>query len=250
MTCFQAFILGLLQGLTEFLPISSSGHLVIGQKLFRFSQAPVLFDILVHCGTLLAIIFYFNQKMVVFYKRIDNLKLIVVGSIPAALAGFFLNDYLEAVFNSLLLVGLSFLGTGFLLFSTVLVKKLTKSFSQLKIRDAFIIGLFQSLALLPGISRSGSTIISGLWRGIKRKTSFSFSFYLGAPAMLGALLLQLPDLAENGDQLRMGLLGLISAAGSGFLSLKLLEKTVLKGKLSFFAVYCFILGTALLLFNG
>jgi len=245
----QAVFLGLVQGLTEFLPVSSSGHLVIGQKLLKLSHPPVLFDILVHCGTLLAIVFYFNKRLINFYKNINNLKLIILGSIPAALLGLLLNDYLETTFNSLLLVGLSLLATAGLLFSTRLVKKTNKDKEQLKAKDSFIIGCFQALALLPGISRSGSTIVSGLFRGLKKESAFLFSFYLGAPAMIGALILQVPNFSENSNQLGMGLIGLITAMFSGLLSLKLLEKVVIKGKLSYFGIYCLILGVAVLILS-
>jgi undecaprenyl-diphosphatase len=249
MEVYQAFILGLFQGLTEFLPVSSSGHLVIGQKILGLEQPPVLFDILVHLGTLLAIIFYFNKRIIKFYQKSKNLGLIFVASLPAVLAGLFLNDYLETIFNSLKIVGLClFLTAGLLFFSQSLknLDRISKGLKKMKVLDAFIIGLLQSLALLPGVSRSGSTIVAGLTRGFKRKSAFAFSFYLGLPAMLGAAALQIPEMCKNGDQVGMALVGLITAAVTGFVALKLLEKVVLKGKLFFFGLYCFILGLIIL----
>ena len=180
MTLFEAVFLGLIQGLTEFLPISSSGHLVIGQKLLGFEYPPVLFVILVHCGTLFAIIFYFNKRIIVFYKSYNNLRLIFIGSLPAVLIGLFLNDYLEALFDSLIVVGLCFFITAGLLFLTNFVKKANKDFSKIDGITSFKIGCLQALAILPGVSRSGSTISAGPWHGLKKETAFAFSFYLGA----------------------------------------------------------------------
>jgi len=249
MRVFEAILLGVLQGLTEFLPVSSSGHLVIGQKFLGLEQPSVLFDILVHGGTLLAIIFYFNKRIIGFYKKVKNLKLIFIGSLPVVLIGFFLNDYLDLLFDSLAVVGLCLLITAGLLFSTLFIKKPNKDLSQLNWLDSFRIGCLQALALLPGVSRSGSTVAAGLWQGLKRKRAFAFSFYLGMPAMMGALILQIPELVDNKDQLQVGLIGLMTAALTGFLSLRLFERVVLKGKLFYFAIYCLLLGTTVLVIS-
>lgn len=245
MNSIQAVALGVLQGLTEFLPVSSSGHLVIGQKLFSLSKPPVFFDILVHIGTLLAVLIFFRKQF--FKVSAKTVGLIFIGTIPAGLVGLFLDKYTEIIFNSLFSVGISLLITALLLFSTKFIKKSDKNFSQLKWIDALFIGCFQALAIFPGISRSGSTVVPGLWRGLERETSFAFSFYLAVPAILGALVLQIPEIFNNDNQLNMGLIGLITAAVSGFVSLKLFEKIVLKGKLFYFGMYCFILGIGVLL---
>ncbi len=242
MGLYQAFVLGLLQGLTEFLPVSSSGHLVIGQKLFNLSGPPVFFDILVHMGTLLSIVIYLRRRLFKFYFNPRHWPLIIIGSAPAALVGFFLNDYLTTVFDSLTLVGFCLLFTALLLFSTRLIKNNQKNLDQLTSKDSLAIGLLQALALLPGISRSGSTITVGLWRGLKHESAFLFSFLLGLPAMLGALALQLPDLSKNHIQLLPSLLGLITATVSGLLALKILEKTLASRKLFYFAFYCLLVG--------
>lgn len=248
MNAGQVVILGILQGLTEFLPVSSSGHLVIVQKILGINEPPVLFDILVHLGTLFSLLIYFNVKIINFYKKIPNLILILIGSIPAAVAGFFLNNYLEQIFGSLTGVGFSLLITAFFLFSTAYIKSSIKKINNLSWLDSLIIGLFQAIALLPGVSRSGSTIVSGLWRGLQRKSAFLFSFYLGIPAMIGAVILQSRKIVFVNGQLNLFLLGLITAAGSGLLSLKLLEKIVLRGKLNYFGLYCLFLGLTLLFF--
>jgi undecaprenyl-diphosphatase len=169
MTFRQALILGLLQGLTEFLPVSSSGHLVIGQKFLALDKPPVLFDILVHLGTFLSILIFFNRKIFRFFKKISNLIIIFIASLPAAIFGFFLNDYLESVFNSLGIVSFCLLINSFFLFSTSLIKKAGQNLSQLKLKKGFVIGIFQALALFPGISRSGSTIVAGLHQNLSRR---------------------------------------------------------------------------------
>jgi len=247
MTAFQAVFLGILQGLTEFLPISSSGHLVIGQKLLGLTTPPVFFDVFVHLGTLLAIICYFKQRIIAFYQKKDNLKLIIIGSLPACLAGFFLNNFLEVIFSSLKGVGFSLLITAGLLFSSLFTQG-RKRVGELRGKDSLIIGLFQALALFPGVSRSGSTVTAGLWRGLKRKAAFNFSFFLGAPAFLAALILQLAEFGATDGQLKAGLAGFVFAFFSGLVSLKLFEKVVLKGKLFFFSLYCLFLGLGLVVF--
>lgn len=246
MTVLQAVFLGIFQGLTEFLPVSSSGHLVIGQKLLGISQPDVLYNIFVHIGTLLAIVAFFNKKMAAFYKKIHNLKLVFIGTLPIAVVGYFLNDSLELIFNSLLLVAFCLLFTAGLLLSTKWIKKSFKAIAQLKSKGSFVIGLWQAFALLPGISRSGATITAGLWQGLQRKEAFSFSFYLGAPAMMGALFLQIPDLLKNHYQITPALVGFLVAGISGFLALKVLEKVVLKAGLTYFAFYCLLLSSILL----
>ncbi|NIM03664.1 undecaprenyl-diphosphatase, partial [bacterium] len=192
MSYSQAIILAIVQGLTEFLPVSSSGHLVIFQKLFNLTEPPVLFDILIHVGTLGAILLYFRKEIVKISKK--TIWLIFIGTIPALVVGLLLQGYISLIFDSLKLVGVTLLITAGLLFLSKQFSQLNRRFSHLKWLDALFIGAFQALAILPGISRSGSTIVSGMWRKLDRKTAFQFSFYLAIPAILGALTLQIPDL--------------------------------------------------------
>jgi undecaprenyl-diphosphatase len=249
MSYSQTVFLSLVQGLTEFLPISSSGHLVIFQKLFGIEKPPVLFDIMIHVGTLGAIIFYFKRDLLVTFKKIRAWWLIILGSIPAGLIGVFLNREVEVLFNSLDLVGASFLVTAIFLFSTKRLGKLTKSVEKISAADALLVGLFQALAILPGVSRSGSTIVAGLWRQIDRKAAFRFSFYLAIPAILGAFLLQVPDLlSAPADNLGQGVLGMIVAGITGYGALRMLEAILLRAKLWLFGIYCVILGLTVLLF--
>lgn len=243
MTPIQGLLLGLLQGLTEFLPVSSSGHLVIAQHLFGFSSPPVAFDILVHVATALAIIIVIWPVILKLNRRF--IILIILASLPAALVGFFLNTQVEALFSSLPLVGLSLIITAFLLFSTSISKK---TLTQLNPKNSFIIGLFQALAIIPGISRSGSTIAAGLFQNLKPTTVFNFSFLLSLPAILGAQILHFNQLTQSTYFPPSTLvLGFLAAFISGFFSLKLLRKIVIKAQLSRFGFYCLALGVILLL---
>lgn len=243
----QAFILSLVQGLTEFLPISSSGHLALLQKLFGFEKPSILFDIFVHVGTLGAVIFYLKKELAVFGK-IRIWGLVILGSIPAGLVGLFLNNRIETIFNSPNLVGFSFLITAGILFSTRAVGKLTKSIGKLSPTDALLVGLFQALAILPGVSRSGSTIVAGLWTGLDRRTAFRFSFFLAIPAILGALFLQIPkaltqeSLAVSSSYCLQAILGMVLAGIIGYGALKILETLLFQAKLWIFGIYCAIIG--------
>lgn len=241
MSYSQAIILAIVQGLTEFLPVSSSGHLVIFQKLFNLVEPPVLFDILVHVGTLGAVLIYFRKELVKISQK--TIWLIIVGTIPAAILGLFLQSYIGQIFNSLKLVGVALLVTTGFLFSTKRFKSLNRRFNSLNWQDAILVGCFQALAIIPGISRSGATIVSGLWRKFDRETAFQFSFYLAIPAILGALILQTPDLIYSPcSYLGQGFLGMIIAGIVGYGALRILEKTLLSARFWFFGIYCLALG--------
>ena len=243
----QAIFLAIIQGLTEFLPISSSGHLVIFQKLFGL-KPPVLFDILVHVGTLGAIIAYFLKPLSKISKH--TLLLVVIGTIPAVVVGLFLQTYITQIFDSLKLVGVALLMTAGLLLVSKRFKLLNRRFKYLKWQDALFVGIFQVLAILPGVSRSGSTIVAGLARKLDRETAFRFSFYLAIPAILGALALQIPDLIDGQvNYLSQGILGMIIAGAVGYEVLKILEKTLLGAKFWLFGIYCLVLGMIILLFS-
>ncbi len=256
MSFFEVLFLAIVQGLTEFLPISSSGHLVIFQKILGFSKAPVLFDVLLHVGTLGAIIFYFRKGLEQIIsgltqkkkESVNTLWLVFLGTIPAALVGGLFEKQISSAFNSPQTVGLTFLATAGLLFSTRLIKHQNKCFNQLKWFDALFIGIFQAAAILPGISRSGSTISSGLWRGFSQETAFTFSFYLAIPAIFGALILEARDLfSYSQTELIQGVAGMIIAGIVGFFALKVLEKVLKSTKFFWFGIYCLVLGIIILL---
>lgn len=260
MSYSQVIVLAIVQALTEFLPVSSSGHLVIFQKLFGISEPPVFFDVLVHLGTLGTVLFYFRQKLLKIVRGLFSLnstyinicRVVVVGTIPAAVGGLFLQKYIEQIFNSLKLVGISLLATSGLLLSTKLIEnkrfKSLKSLKDLGWLEALLIGIFQALALLPGMSRSGVTITAGLHRRLDRPAAFYLSFYLAIPAIIGATVLQLPKVA-NGQfsYLSQAFLGMLVAGLTGYFALKFLERVLLGRKLWLFGVYCFVLGLVLLI---
>jgi undecaprenyl-diphosphatase len=262
-TVFQALILGLVQGLTEFLPVSSSGHLVLGQKILKFTKPPVVFDILVHTATLIAIIIFFKKELkkdigiflnAIFYGKFKKIPkifwLILVGTIPAASIGILIEPFLEKIFDSSLLVGLFLILTSLLLFSTKFLKKETKSLNFVSGIDALVIGAFQSFAIFPGISRSGSTVVAGLARKLKREDAFKFSFYLAIPAIIGAQLLQTENILKIKNQnILPYFLGFIAALFTGILSLKILKKAIISEKLFLFGFYCLAIGSLTILLS-
>jgi undecaprenyl-diphosphatase len=272
MQTFQAVILGAIQGLTEFLPVSSSGHLVIFQHIFGFKEPKLIFDISVHLGTLIAVIFFFwkeihaiiisisrfailyLKKEVPFghvYKDVDIklAVLIVIGTLPTAIIGLLFHRIADQLFSSVILVGLMLILTGLLLILTVRINNYSKSIERFSIKDALIIGLMQGIAIIPGISRSGSTIAVGLFLGLERETAARYSFLLSIPAIIGASILGLKDISANpSSQLIPTLIGTFTACLVGYGALRLLVYIVKKGRLHIFAPYCFIAGiTALIM---
>ena len=224
---------------------------MILQKIFGLKQPLVFFDIILHFGSLLALLVYFRQnifKIAVGLVRkeesaIKIIKLLIIGTLPAVIFGILLDKQIENIFNSSKIVGFGLIFTSILLFSTKFVKNNKKEFKQLNEKDAFFIGLLQAISILPGISRSGLTIISGLWRGLSPETAFRFSFYLSIPAILGALVFKIKDISFYSTQeIIFGIIGMIVAGLVGYLSLKILEKILKSAKFFWFGFYCLILG--------
>ncbi len=253
MSFFQALFLALVQGVTEFLPISSSGHLVLFQKLFRLSDPPVLFDVLLHLGSLGAILVYFRREIIFLFKewrsQLKFWSLLIIGSIPAAFFGFFLSGRLEGIFNSLALVGIMWIVFGSTLLFSRLIKAGSKSLEKKNLGslDALVVGLFQAAALFPGISRSGSTIIGGRMREFSSGTAFTFSFLLAIPAILGAVALELQD-----GRMTVGLADLsamVVAGVVGFLSLRFLQQILKSDKFYLFGYYCLGIGILTIYFG-
>lgn len=250
MTILEAVILGLVQGLTEFLPVSSSGHLVIFQHLLKVQEPPLTFDTLVHLGTLIPVFIIFWQDIADIIKRpFSRLPLlIVVGCIPAAVMGIGLEPLFEKAFESLLVVGIGLLITGGILMLSEKVaagNTQNKNWSTMTAWDAILIGVMQGIAITPGISRSGSTIAGSLLRGLNREYAARFSFLLSIPAILGAGLLQLKDLpagAFDGLNWLPYVIGPAIAAVSGYFSIKLVLRFLRSGRLSVFSYYCWAVG--------
>ena len=267
----EAILLGAIQGLTEFLPISSSGHLVLFQHLLGFRQPEILFDICLHVGTLVAICAVFFRDILHIlgtllrlpqksrragglanlYRSDENVRMaamIVFGSIPTALLGLMLHPYADRLFSSVTLVGVMLLVTGSLLWLTRRTAEQGRPVMGLTVKDALLIGLAQGLAILPGISRSGATISTALFAGVDRKTAGRYSFLLSIPAILGALVLE-ADTAISQTSIPAGviLIGAAAAAGIGYAALRILLFVVNRGKMHRFAPYCWLVGATALL---
>ena len=252
MNILQAIILSIVQGITEFLPISSSGHLAIFQIFWQLPDAPIAFNALLHFGTLGAILAIFHQeiKKILQKKNWKLIKLIIIGTIPAAIFGFFFQSTIEAQFSSLKFISFSFLITASFLISTRIFKTTSEhlEIKNLSYFDALIIGIAQATALFPGISRSGITISTGLLRKLKPEIAYKFSFLLAIPVILGAFILQIPGLIQQGhNNYLIYILGTLISFLTGIISLKILEKILKKGKLFWFSLYLIILSVLILI---
>lgn len=242
----ESIFLGILQGITEWLPISSSGHLVLAQELLNI-QAPIFFDALLHLATVLVIMIFFRKEIIQILKEFPDYKkpygkmgyYIIVGTIPIALVGYFFQDLIISLFSNLKAVGISLLFTGLLL----LLTKFSDGKRNIELKDSIIIGLSQALAILPGLSRSGATISTGLLLGLDKKQTTTFSFLLVIPAIIGATILEYsPATLETSY-----LYGFIASFIIGYITLKLLTFIIEKDYFHYFAYYCFILGILLLI---
>jgi undecaprenyl-diphosphatase len=253
MKIIESIILGIVQGLTEFIPVSSSGHLAVLQSFFPdFSQPGVLFDAVLHLGTLTAVLFYFRKR---FYQIIMDVKLVllvITASVPTGVIGFMFKEKFEQMFSDVRLVGAAFIITGAVLLFADRMKKGKKQIKETTYLDALIIGLVQGIAIIPGISRSGSTISAGLFRRFNRKFAMEFSFLLSVPAILGAVLLQLRHVFKQGAAAQIHFapycLGFLAAAVIGYFTIRILLNFLQKQKLYIFSIYLWIVGTLVLLF--
>jgi undecaprenyl-diphosphatase len=264
----EAVVLGVVQGLTEFLPVSSSGHLVLFQHLFGMVEPELLFDICVHVGTLAAVLIVFYRDILEILKTLVNfpelarrsgglaalftdhpdirlMVMIMIGCIPTAVLGIVFAKMAEALFGTIWVVGIALLVTGTFLWFTRQRKTAGRPIKEMKPKDAFIIGLVQGMAIIPGISRSGATISAALYLGVDRELAGRFSFLLAIPAIVGALVLGLDNEAFQ-TTLPAGTIaiGSLAAAVVGYLALVVLLKMVKKGHLYRFAPYCWIVGAA------
>ncbi len=266
MNTLEAIVLGAIQGLTEFLPVSSSGHLVLFQNLFGLKEPELLFDICLHVGTLAAV-------LIVFYREIADILLalvqipgrmrsagsiknlctadpsirmallIVVGSVPTAVIGLLFKEITDQLFGSLTIVGCMLLITGTLLWLTRRIRTGGRPIDRVTLKDVLIIGPIQGLAILPGISRSGSTIATALFLGVDRKVAGRYSFLLSIPAIVGALVLGLdtPELHTTVPVATI-IIGSVISAAVGWLALLILLRVVDRGQLHRFAPYCWVVG--------
>jgi len=273
-TLIEAVILGVVQGLTEPLPVSSSAHLVIVPALVPGFQPPgVAFDVLLHLGTLLAVVFFLRREIGELLtslmpgkgpaanapgtdsgEKAANRRMvlwIMIATFLTGVIGILFKDRIERLFESVEMTACMLFITGILLFLSDRVKTNGRRKEDMNLMDGIVLGLVQAVALIPGISRSGSTITFGIFRGLERKTSARFSFLLSIPAIGGAVILKSADLLRlpAGDLPLLGA-GFLAAAVTGFLSLKLLFAMINKTGLAPFAWYCWFVGSATLILRG
>jgi undecaprenyl-diphosphatase len=279
MDIIQAIIIGIVQGLTEFLPVSSSAHLVFVPEIMNV-QSSLAFDTLLHIGTLVAVFAYFWNDIVNMLKSfvsslIDLLKdlisflkrnprgefkknfnedpykrlvwLVIIGTIPAGLAGVLFKSSFESLFSSIPAVGVFLIITGFLLWGSEKVSKSIKPedrkpLEKLTVKNSLIVGIAQACAIAPGISRSGATISAGLFLGFERELAARYSFLLSIPAILGAALVQAKDITGLDMSTVALIAGFLAAAISGYLAIKFMLKLIKERSLLIFAYYCWIVG--------
>ncbi len=245
MDFFTAALLGIVQGLTEFLPISSSAHLVIVQELLpNFSQPGILFDVALHGGTLLAVLIYYRRTVweLLTFKNPHLMRLLIVGTIPAGLAGYFLNDLFESMFASLFWVGITLMISGVMNWLVDSRQGIGHRAQGTGWLQALVIGVFQAIAIIPGISRSSATIFSGTMLGIDKKQAADFSFLLSIPAILGAVVLQLTKHGAAVSDPAPYVVGFILSGVVGYFSIGWLLTLLAQNKYKYFAVYCLIVG--------
>lgn len=266
MSLLEAIIIGIIQGATEFLPISSDGHLVLIPAIFGLSRPDLVLIGLVHAGTLLAIVGYFARDLWAILRAVvaglvrrrpfadDNARLgwlMVLGSVPAAAVGLLLKDWFEQQFESPVVAAVGLLVTAAFLVVGERLLRGVKTIPQLTWLDTLIVGSFQVLALLPGVSRSGTTIAAGLGRGLDRPSAARFSFLVGLPAIAGAGLLSILDIFTAQGSLPLGhyAAAFVAAAVTGYLCIAFLLSWVKRHSLYLFAVYCAVVGVLYLLFT-
>ena len=264
MDIFQAIIIGLVQGLTEFLPVSSSAHLIFAQQALGLSDVGLAFDVLMHVGTLVAVIVYFFNDIVNMIKgfllSLVDLKngnfmgeikkdpykklawLTILATIPVGVVGVLFNDIIESMFKGLTIPAFLLLVTGCLLYASQRMNSGRIDVRNISLKEAIIMGCGQALAILPGLSRSGTTIAAGLFAGLDKEFAAKFSFILSIPAILGAAVFQLKDLSGGSIEIGACIAGFVVAIISGYLAISVLLKIVREKSLDIFAYYCWAVG--------
>lgn len=269
MSIFQGIVLGVLQGIAEFLPISSSGHLIVAQNLFGLEEVPLLFDVFLHVATLLAVVLYFRKKiweLICSFARIfvpiknpsvaqiekksEDTKYIVaiiLATFVTGVLGIFSSKVISEI--SVKLVCAGFIVTALFLIFSSLIEKKHSAYSETSLKSpswkqSLVIGLAQGIGTLPGISRSGSTIAGSLFCGVKRDVAGEFSFIVSIPAILGAFILELKDLGEVSSSIGAEpvIAGCAAAFASGYVALSWLMRLIKKGRLEWFACYLIPVG--------
>ncbi len=253
MNVWQAIILGLIQGIAEFLPISSSGHLILVRQLLGIEGEYLMFDVMLHVGTLFAIFTVFFKDLIALFKPpFKTIGLIILASVPAVIVGLFASDLIDGVFQSGKYLCFFFLATAALMCATEFISKRTKEVKPLGLKTAVFMGLMQGVGVFPGISRSGSTIFGGVAAKTERTEVAKFSFFMSIPVILGSAVLELVkvDFAVV-DWLNI-FVGMAVSFVSGLLAIKLMLKVIAKANYKWFGLYLFVVAvlTFIFLFLG
>ena len=274
MTYLQAVILGLVQGLAEFLPISSSGHLAILENFFGIKEDSILFfAVMLHFGTLLSVFVVFWKDIVELFKeliltikdiighkglRLDERPIrklgvmIIVSCIPTAIIGFAFGDIFEGIYSKPVLIGVMFIITGLLLLAAETWGGGNRNINNLNYRNSIFIGIVQGLAIIPGLSRSGSTLFASLLCKLDREFAVKFVFLISIPTILGSFILELPDGLKEGVTGQMWgpvIVGMLVAFLSGLFAVKVMLKVVANKKLKYFSIYLFVLAAAVIIYS-
>jgi undecaprenyl-diphosphatase len=259
MTVFQAIVMGVIQGLSEFLPISSSAHLALTPWLLGWPAPGLAFDVALHLGTLIALVWFFWQEWITLAKAFFSIlrkrrleteserrvAFVVVATIPGALAGFLLQDYAKTIFRTPALTGTMLIVMGAVLWLVDRSAKQERGITTMTWRDAILVGLAQMFAIVPGVSRSGSTITAGRAVGMTREAAAVFSFLLSLPIITAAVVFEGRHAIENGITLPL-VAGVIASAISGWLAISVLLKFISRNSYGVFALYRLIVGAAVL----
>jgi len=262
LSLIETLILAIIQGVTEWLPISSSGHLVVVQEYLLHEPPPLIFDVALHIGTLCVVLAVFWREVTSILRALVRLDFkaeegklsifIAVGSIPTALIGYFFHDILESFFYNVLVVGIALVINGVFLFFS----ERRGDGRRVDYSDSLLIGVAQGTAIIPGISRSGLTIATALLRRVEKRTAFTYSFLLSVPAVIGATILESARVLASNELVMGGLdivtmlFGVVVSMTIGYISLKLLQKLLMQEKFHLFAYYCWIAGIAIVLYQS
>lgn len=260
MSLWEAIVLGVVQGATEFLPVSSSGHLVIAQALMGLEIPGIFFEVAVHLATLLSVLVAYRDRVRRLLRGAARrerdawayLGRLVAATIPAAVIGVFLRDEVEALFNSPVVPGVALLVTGGLLWSTRAARRSRsgEAWHPPGLREAVLMGVAQAFALIPGISRSGATVVMALWLGVEAREAAAFSFLMAVPAIGGAAVLSIPELLERAPGVSTAALlwGSAAAAVTGVLAIRTFVAMLRKRSFHTFGLYCWVVGLGFLLY--
>ncbi|MFD1426898.1 undecaprenyl-diphosphate phosphatase [Kroppenstedtia sanguinis] len=255
MDWLEATVLGIIQGLTEFLPVSSTGHLYLGRHLFGLDEAGLFLDTMLHLGTLIAVLVVYREEILFLLKNPFSRMggLLLAGTLPTAIIGLAFKDFFEEISETGVTIGWEFLATGLILWLSDNWKRHGyKQLEEISYADAAFIGVWQGAAILPAISRSGLTIAAALFRRIDKSTAAHFSFFLSIPAITGALLLQFVDLVSGQTQvlpLSSLLMATLMSALFGYLAVRWMINLLKHGSLKIFAIYVWAMGFVVLFFQ-